>query len=74
MGQYGVHGSLEILPRCHLVTLGAGGIELPSVDEVTQPIQEEEIRGAGGMPGVGDFLALIHQIREIPARPLGEGG
>ena len=50
------------------------GIELAGVGQRSRLIQNEEIRGAGGMPRLGDLLRSIHEVGEVPPPRLGKSG
>src|SRR5262249_31643838 len=53
------------------VVAGAGVIELAAVGELALGIEEEEIRGAGGLAGAGDVLGFGVAVGEIEAEGAG---
>ncbi len=51
---------------------GAAVVQLPSVEELAIPVEQEQVGRAGRFVRLGDFLGLVKEERKLPALLNGE--
>lgn len=61
---YGVEGGTEILPGDGNAISGSAVVELSAIDQLESAIEQKEVRRAGCVVGMGDFLGFIMEIRK----------